>query len=62
MVLRVVTRIVRLLVLLLLILIVVVFSLTSGSDYLHAPGKSCLIVHHGWRVHFQCGVRKPPGF
>jgi TRAP-type mannitol/chloroaromatic compound transport system permease large subunit len=62
MVLRIVTRMVRLLVLLLVVLSVVVFGLTSGSDYLHAMGKTCLIVHHGWNVHFQCGVPKPSGF
>ena len=62
MVLRVVIRIVRLLLLLALVAFVVVFGLTSGSDYLHALGKTCLIVHHGWSVHMQCGVPRPPGF
>lgn len=62
MVLRVVTRVVRLLVLFLVVVLAFALGLSSGSDYLHALGKTCLIVHHGWSVHFQCGVAKPPGF
>jgi len=62
MLLRIIVRLLRLSVLIVVIAFAVIFSLTSGSDYLHALGKTCLMVHHGWRVHLQCGVPRPPGF
>ena len=62
MLLRVIVRLLRLLVLVVVVAFVVIFSLTSGSDYLHALGKSCLLIHHGWKVHLQCGVTMPPGY
>jgi len=62
MLLRVIVRLLRLFVLLIVIVFAIIFSLSNGSDYLHALGKTCLMVHHGWRVHLQCGVPRPPGF
>ena len=62
MVLRVILRFVRLLVLVVAIAFAVVIGLTSGSDYLHVLGKTCLIVHHGWTIHLHCGVPRPRGF
>ena len=62
MVLKLIGRVLRLAVLVAVVAAAVIFGLTSGSDYLHALGKTCLVVHHGWNVHLHCGVPLPPGY
>jgi hypothetical protein len=60
MVLKFFTRVVRAVMLVLVVLILAYVTSSNGVDYLHGFGKTCLLAHHGWQIHMQCGVASPP--
>jgi hypothetical protein len=44
----------------LLLVGVVVVGFTSGVEYWHGLGESCLFIHNGLHMHVQCGSVSPP--
>jgi hypothetical protein len=42
------------------ILLIAYITMSDGVDYVHGFGKACLVVHHGWHFHMQCGAVSPP--
>jgi hypothetical protein len=44
----------------LLLVGVVVVGFTSGAEYWHGLGESCLFIHNGLHMHVQCGSVSPP--
>jgi hypothetical protein len=59
MILKFITRLLRVIMLVALVVVLVYVTTSNGVDYVHTLGKTCLLAHHGWQMHVQCGVTSP---
>jgi hypothetical protein len=59
MILKFVTRVLRVIMLVILVAFLAYVTSSNGVDYVHTFGKTCLLAHHGWQIHMQCGVTNP---